>query len=478
MFVIRPAIPILVSVVSLGVWYGSAVNPEIRPCHLAESHPRWPYGRAPRYTLASQVAANNSAEALQQIAVEFQKGNKAGALQRAAEGIEHDSQGSLTPQIGLLLLENGCYAEAATAFKKALSRTPDSIELASKLAYAYLGDTQPDPAIRLLSHFPGRHSSWQASLLLGQAYELAGMPQEAIGSFQDALRLRPDEASIHYELGRLLIISSDPRTQAKGAQEMQKAIRLNPSETDYYLDLGTWLLNQGDLKSAVDLLTFGVKYTQPSDKLYLMLGMAEYWLYEGAGPTVSTLDKVIDLNPHAAPAYNILGYCSLFGGDYKQALQYFQKAIDENPQNGLYDYGVARALESLNRIDEALSFAEEAVRIMPHSSRNHYLLGKIYAKLGRNNEAVSQLETAVGLDPENASPYYQLVQVYVRMNNPDRAQQWSQKLQELTLKKRQTERGNFERRGTTSSVSSDLPQPPEIWNELRDSQPNTTPEPR
>ena len=312
--VIRSAIPLLVSVLSLSAWNSSAGRPEIKPSHLAERYPRWRFGSAPSYTLFSQVPANKTADVLQFIAAEFKRGDRDGALQRAAEAIEHDSQGSVSSEIGLLLLENGCYAEAAAAFQKALIHSPDSIDIASKLAYSYLGANQPDPAIKLLSHFEGRKSSWQASLLLGQAYELAAMPQEAIGAFQDALRLRPDQASIHYELGRLLIGSSDPSTQAKGAQELQNAIRLNPSETDYYLSLGTWLMNKGDLKSAVDLLTFGAKYVQPSDKLYLMLGMAQYWLYGGEGPTVSTLGKVIDLNPHAAPAYNILGYCSLFGG--------------------------------------------------------------------------------------------------------------------------------------------------------------------
>ena len=477
MLVSRLAFPILVPVLSLGVWRGSVLNHATRSRILAEAYLQRRNGPALRYGQASQAEPNNAAELLQQIEANFRTGNKGRALQLAKEGIQKDSRGPLSEQIGLRLLQNRCYPEAAAAFEKALSRAPDSFDVAINLAYAYVGASQPERAISLLSRLGGRQSSWQANFLLGQAYELADKPQEALRAFREAVRLKPDEASPHYELGRLLINSSDENTQSEGAEEMQKAIHLNPHETDYYLDLGTWLLNQGNLKAAVVLLTQGVEQTEPSDKLYLMLGMAQYWLY-GSGPAIPTLKKVIDLNPHAASAYNLLGYSYFFGGDYRQALKYYQKAIAENPQNGLYFYGVARTLESLSRVNEAFRFAEESVRLDPHSSRNHYLLGKIYAKLGRDHEAISQLETAVGLDPESESPYYLLARTYMRMNDPGKAQQWNQKLQELTTKKRQTERTTSEKIVAPSSRLSDLPKPSEIWSEVRDSQRSAKPGPR
>jgi tetratricopeptide (TPR) repeat protein len=467
-FVSRPAFAILVAVM--------AFAPAVRPRRLLESFLAQRNQPALEYVQAAQAEPNSPAELLQEIETNFKIGDKARALELAKRGIEHDSQGSLSEQIGLGLLEHRCYPEAAAAFEKALTRAPQSLELASKLAYAYVGSNQPERAIRLLSQFEGRQSSWQASFLLGQAYELAGKPQEALPSFREAVRLNPQEASIHYELGRLLLQSSDRSTQSEGAEELRSAIRLDPQETDYYLDLGTWLLNQGELKSAVVLLTQGVEHTRPSDKLYLMLGMAQYWY--GSGPAIPTLKKAIDLNPHSAPAYNLLGYCYLFGGDFGKALEYYRKAMAENPENGLYSYGAARALESLGKVDEAIRFAEESVRLEPKSSRNHYLLGKIDAKLGRYSEAVSQLETAVGLDPESESPYYLLARTYVRMNEPGKSREWTQKLQELTTKKRQTERRELEKTSAPSSETSDLPQPSEIWHELRGSQPGANPGPR
>jgi len=467
-FVSRPAFAILVAMM--------AFTQAVRPRRLGESNLARRNEPALEYAQAARAESNNPAELLREIETNFKIGDKARALELAKEGIEHDSRGSLSEQIGLRLLENRCYVEAAAAFEKALASAPQSVELSSKLAYAYVGSNQPERAIRLLSHLEGRQSSWQANFLLGQAYELAGKPQEALALFREAVRLSPQEASIHYELGRLLINSSDKRTQSEGAEEMRSAIRLDSSETDYYLDLGTWLLNQGELKSAVVLLTQGVERTRPSDKLYLMLGMAQYW--HGAGPAIPTLKKAIYLNPHSAPAYNLLGYCYLFGGDYAKALECYRKAIAENPQNGLYFYGAARALESLGRVHEAIRCAGESVRLEPKSGRNHYLLGKIYAKLGRYSEAVSQLETAVGLDPESESPYYLLARIYMRMNEPGKAQEWTQKLQELTTKKRQAERTEFEKIAAPSSETSDLPQPSEIWHELRGSQPSAKPGPR
>jgi tetratricopeptide (TPR) repeat protein len=430
----------------------------------------------------SSTGSNNPAELLHEIETNFRAGNKARALQLAKEGVEQDSGGSLSKQIGLRLLENRCYPEAAAAFEKALSRAPGSVDLASKLAYAYVGADQADRAITLLSYLEGRQSSWQANFLLGQAYELADKPQEALRSFREAVRLKPDEANVHYELGRLLINSPDMKVQAEGAEEMGKAIRLNPQGTDYYINLSGWLINH-DVKSAVVLLTQLVRNSRPSDKLYLMLGLAQYGLY-GSGPAIPTLKKVIDLNPHAAPAYNLLGGCYFRDGDYNHALKYYQRATEEDPQNGLYYYGVARALESLNRVSEAIPVAERSISLEPRSGRSHYLLGKIYAKLGRDNEAVQELETAVRLDPDSESSYYLLARTYMRLNDPDKAQQWTQKLRELTIKERQKEskKGQAERRvleGMEGPLSepSDLSQPSEVREDLGGSQPSARPGP-
>jgi tetratricopeptide (TPR) repeat protein len=388
---------------------------------------------------------NNPAELLREIDANFEGGNKARALQLAKEGIDDNPGGPLSEQIGLRLLKNQCYPDAAAAFEKALARTPDSVDLATKLAYAYVGANQPERAIPLLSREELR-ASWQANFLLGQAYELAYKPHEALRAFREAVRLKPDEASAHYELGRLLINSSDASVQTEGAEEMQKAIQLNTQGADYYLNLSGWLIDH-DVKTAVVLLTQLVKNSQPSDKLYLMLGLAQYGAY-GSGPAIPTLKKVIDLNPHAAPAYNLLGGCYFHDGDYEQALKYYQSAMAEDPQNGLYFYGAAHTLESLNRTAEATRFAENSVRLEPKSSRSHYLLGKLYTKVGRNNEAVHELETAVRLDPERKPPYYLLARTYMQMNDPDKAREWTQKLQELTLEERQkeSEKGQAERR--------------------------------
>ena len=431
-----------------------------------------PHSRALSQTIGPQ---GNPAELLHQIEADLKIGNKARALKLAKEGIEQDSRGPLSEQIGLRLLQNRCYPEAAAAFEKALSRAPDSFDVAINLAYAYVGASQPERAISLLSRLGGRQSSWQANFLLGQAYELVDKPQEALRAFREAVRLKPDEASPHYELGRLLINSSDENTQSEGAEEMQKAIRLNPKGIDYYINLSGWLIDH-DVKSAVVLLTQLVKNTQPSDKLYLMLGLAQYGLY-GSGPAIPTLKKVIDLNPHAPPAYNLLGGCYFHDSDCKRALEYYQKAIEEDSQNGLYFYSAARALDSLSRMDEAIHFAEESVRLEPQSGRNHYFLGKIYAKLGRNNEAVHELETAVRFDPESESSYYLLVRTYMGMNDPDKAHEWTQKLHELTIKKRQKEskKGEAERRALKSmdappSERSDLPKPSPVEDRL----PNST----
>jgi tetratricopeptide (TPR) repeat protein len=410
------------------------------------------------------------------IEANFETGNKARALQLAKEGIERDSRGSLAAQIGLLLLQNSCFTEAAAAFEKALALKPASADLTSKLAYSYLGANQPERAIKLLKQFEGRQSSWQASFLLGQAYELTGRPREAIPFFRDSLRLNPGEASVHYHLGRVLVSSTERKVQIEGSQEMRQAINLSPHEAEYYISLGIWLMDEGDLRSTVALLTEGLENINPSDDLYLLLGLAQYWQY-GLGTAVPTLKKLIELNPHSGLAHSLLGACYFSDGDYRNALSCYRRATQEDPKSGLCFYGVASSLEKLGRLAEAIPFAQKSIDLDPNSSRSHYLLGKLDAKLDRNDEAIRELEAVVRLDPNSESAYYLLARTYMRMNNPDKARQWGQKLQELTSAKRQAERGAIGRSEVPDSEASDLSNRSEIWKNLRESLPSAKPLP-
>jgi spermidine synthase len=118
--------------------------------------------------------------------------------------------------IGVSLLRQGRYGEAADAFREALKRRADS----------------PD-----------------ANRNLGSALAATGHSAEAIDSLRRAVTLAPDNGGAEYELGNLLL---ERRAFAEAAAHLRAALRVMPAAAGAHNNLGMALASMGELEEAID----------------------------------------------------------------------------------------------------------------------------------------------------------------------------------------------------------------------------------
>ena len=83
---------------------------------------------------------------------------------------------------------------------------------------------------------------------LGSALDKRGKTGDAIGQFQEAIRLKPDRADAHYNLGNALL--NQGRT-GEAIRQYQETIRLKPDDADVHINLGAALFNQGRTDEAI-----------------------------------------------------------------------------------------------------------------------------------------------------------------------------------------------------------------------------------
>ncbi len=129
-----------------------------------------------------------------------------------------------------------------------------------------------------------------------------------------------------------------------------------------------------------------------------------------------------------ALGYNLLGNLFLRLGNYQDAVSNYKEAAELAPNNDLYWYDVALALERMNKLIEAIPYAEKAVQLKPGRGTAHYMLGKLYAKLGRSADAIQELETCIHLEPQADASYYLLARTYRKLGNESKADEWSSEL--------------------------------------------------
>jgi tetratricopeptide (TPR) repeat protein len=79
--------------------------------------------------------------------------------------------------------------------------------------------------------------------------EASGQPNEAAEHYREALRLRPEHAASHNNLGRLLAASGDAEAALK---HYEMAIELDPNLPEAHNNLGTLLLGFGHTRAAIE----------------------------------------------------------------------------------------------------------------------------------------------------------------------------------------------------------------------------------
>ena len=102
--------------------------------------------------------------------------------------------------------------------------------------------TQYQEAIRLKPDYAEAH------LNLGNALQRQGQLAEAVGQYQEAIRFKPDYAEAHNNLGAAFL---DQGRLAEAVTQYQEAIRLKPHYVEAHYNLGLALQAKGHLVEAV-----------------------------------------------------------------------------------------------------------------------------------------------------------------------------------------------------------------------------------
>ena len=131
--------------------------------------------------------------------------DSSGAIQQFRAAIQINPQlPNAHFSLGYMLWKGQQYAEAAREFKAELVNVPESAQ-----ALTFLGDTtmhlqDSSHALPLLEKAISIDPSIEfAHLDLGVVYAEATRPQEALKEFKVAETINPEDASVHYRLGRL-----------------------------------------------------------------------------------------------------------------------------------------------------------------------------------------------------------------------------------------------------------------------------------
>lgn len=206
-------------------------------------------------------------------------------------------------------------------------------------------------------------SDAEARFNAGLTHLRDGRPKIALQEFQAAIRQDPKNPYFHKGLG---LAYATLKRFGDAAEAFRKALELNPYYTDVRNDLGMALILDGKRQA----------------------GKAEF-LAAFNDPT----------NPTPEISSRNLGQAYFEEKNYAEAANWFRSSLNRNKEYADAYLGLADALVSLGRAEEALAMLETGSREAPASTAIQLSLGEAYYRAGRFADARARLEEARKQDP-------------------------------------------------------------------------------
>ncbi len=302
---------------------------------------------------------------------------------------------------------------------------------------------------------------------LAEIYRSNGEFSKAAEYLQKFVSAHPEDASAHYRLGLLLMLSN----QTQALQELFSASHLDPqfdpavqtlrttlnlaslndslSARSVILGRGLGLVDQWQLARAA--FEAAVKADEKNAEAWAWLGEAnqQTGLPEGGS---AELEQALKLDPNSSAVRGLRGLYFQRVGNFKQALTEFQSAAALEPNNPTWFVSIGEAyaktgdlisaLESyktaatmapqdanywrllaifcaqnnVHIADVGVPAAQKAVVLAPTDTTSLDVLGWLLTLSSRYDEAKQTLTHALQLDSKNASVHLHLGMLYLQTN--------------------------------------------------------------
>lgn len=436
-----------------------------RLIEVALNQQDWDYAEKLNDELLAQKPKDVEAR-LFEARLQFARGARAKAI-ASLQRLVHDSPELPLPHfyLGLAYAGQGQSAQAVSAFNDALQKDPDFIWAYVDLGQLYLqqgsgklaldfadqalkrnaaflparlleataliqtGDT--DTAVQKLRSLLASDSSNSAVLeKLGVALATKKDYKGAEDEFEAALASDPKFAPALVDLLRVYGVEKHPeRMIARVQLQNQRA----PGQSRFYEILGDLEFSNKKLEAAADAYSTAAKLNDNSAVAWMGLSRthaAEGKLSDG----INDARKLLDLHPDYMVGYVQLGQLLEQSGDFSNAEQTYQRALERND-----DY--APALNNLawlycehgGNLDMALSLGQKAKSKFPVDPAISDTLGWIEYRKGLYDSAASSLKDVIDHVPQNGLYQYHYGMILWKLQRPQDARQALQRALQLSV---------------------------------------------
>lgn len=168
----------------------------------------------------------------------------------------------------------------------------------------------------------------------------------------------------------------------------QKALAVNPDNTDIHLKLARTYEQLNDFNSSLKEYDYALATSAERDDI--LSSLERIW------------QKKADEYPKDAEAHANLGVVFQKQKRYQEALTEYQKAESLNPSNLNTKINIGTLYQEQKKYESAINTYDNILKIQPYNAKVLVYKAECLKALKRNDEAVSLYKTALNIEPKNA----------------------------------------------------------------------------
>ena len=311
------------------------------------------------------------------------------------------------------------YRHLRTQIEQLLPATqPEAVEQAIALSREALAKSPDDPflhenlatLLQKQGDLAGAAEAWrrisellpnnvQAYIQMGLLLSLQNRHEEAIRSFEEALRREPDSFAAVDGLANAL---ANHGQNEQAVREYEKALKLKPYYSPSHMSLGLALKAMGRIEEADAHFRQAMEHPMNTAAAFQALGRVCYdqgWMDKA----VVQFTKALQLDPTDATTHLNLGVTLFSLGKLAEAKTHYVEALRLNPNLAEAHFRLGFLLGRQGKDAEALGHFTEALRLKPDLTEARLDLGVAMMHLGRTQEAIQQFQEVLRTDPTNAT---------------------------------------------------------------------------
>jgi tetratricopeptide (TPR) repeat protein len=286
--------------------------------------------------------------------------------------------------LGLVLGREGKFEEAIASLSEAIRLDPniDGGHLFRGI-FLHQSNRQEEARTELQKEIDAHPSNAEALKWLGMVELAAGHPEKAVGPFDRAAELQPNDLNLLEFRGRAHnLVARD---------SYARMARLDPSSWHVHRVQAEIFADEGKHTQAIAEYEAAIKLQDRNPDLYEGIG-DEYRKLNQLDAAKQAYSKELELSPQNAVAMYDLGSTDIELGDDAAGIPLLQEMIKVYPGSPVAEYYLGRGLAGDGKDSEAVTWLEKSAHGDPDGEvgeRSYYELSRIYRRLQRPAEAQS-----------------------------------------------------------------------------------------